>query len=205
MKKLNFLLAAVFMLVYVTSVRAQDDPTTKVIKSGLVGAGSGALASGMSGGNAGKGALIGAGTSAIGSVLLDAITGGGSSRRSPREYDDPYYPPQDELDEYYDHPREDPTKKVIKDGLVGAGTGAVSAGVSGGKAGQGALIGAGTNVIGNALLDSITQPQQQRRGRTYRRRDPVVQGAPQQQPRTKTIRKYDENGNLIYEEIVPID
>jgi hypothetical protein len=197
-----FTLIALF-LTLTPGAYAQDDPTTEILKSGLVGAGSGALASGMSGGNAGKGALIGAGTSVIGSVLLDVITGGGR-RRQDRYYDDQYYPPQEELDDYYDYPQEDHSTKVIKGGLVGAGAGALAAGVSGGNAGQGALIGAGTNVIGNALLDSITRPQQQRRGRSYRRREPVTQAAPQQ-PRTKTIRKYDENGNLIYEEIIPID
>ena len=51
---------------------------------------------------------------------------------------------------------EDPNKKILKQGLLGAGVGAISASASGGKAGQGALIGAGTNVIGGALLDTLT-------------------------------------------------
>lgn len=56
------------------------------------------------------------------------------------------------------------SNKILKEGLLGAATGAVAAGASGGKAGKGALIGAGVNVVGGALLDSITtpaQPQQQ--------------------------------------------
>src|SRR3989338_7126102 len=53
---------------------------------------------------------------------------------------------------------EDSTKNILKQGLLGAGVGAISAGSSGGKAGQGALIGAGTSVIGSALLDAITGP-----------------------------------------------
>ncbi len=60
----------------------------------------------------------------------------------------------------------DPNKEILKDAVVGAGVGAVSAGASGGSAGKGALIGAGTNVIGNALIDTLTssprpQPQPQ--------------------------------------------
>ena len=170
---------------------AEDDPTTKIIKSGLLGAGTGAVAAGMSGGKAGKGALIGAGTSVIGSVLLDAITGGGSRRR---RYEEDEYEPYDDLDEYYEEP--DPNAEVIKGGLVGAGTGAIAAGVSGGNAGQGALIGAGTTVIGNALLDSITKSSSQRKGRRYRR---------YKKPQNKIIRHYDENGNLVSEEIIPVE
>ena len=71
-----------FILVFILSTAiaasaayCQDDYTTRnVLKNGLLGAGTGAIASGMSGGNAGKGALIGAGTGAIGGILLDAIT-----------------------------------------------------------------------------------------------------------------------------------
>ena len=195
-----------FMLIgSLTVAHAQEDPTTRILKTGLVGAGSGALAAGMSGGKAGKGALIGAGTGIIGSVLLDAITGAG--QRQPTRYEqqeEEYYPPEEELDEYYSVPQEDQTSKVLKQGLVGAGTGAIASGMSGGRAGEGAIIGAGTNVIGNALLDTITQPSTQRQGRVYRRERPV-QHSQQAQPRTKIIRKYDENGNLVYEEIIPIE
>ena len=55
---------------------------------------------------------------------------------------------------------EDPNKKILKQGLLGAGVGAISAEASGGKAGTGALVGAGTNVIGGALLDTLTAPSQ---------------------------------------------
>lgn len=54
---------------------------------------------------------------------------------------------------------EDSSKKILKEGLLGAATGAIAAGASGGKAGKGALIGAGVNVVGGALLDTITGEQ----------------------------------------------
>jgi len=73
---------------------------------------------------------------------------------------------------------EDPNKKILKQGLLGAGVGAISAEASGGKAGTGALVGAGTNVIGGALLDTLmspSQPQPQAQQVQY------VQQAPMQQ------------------------
>lgn len=70
--------------------------------------------------------------------------------------------PKGNTQDYY----EDPNKKILKEAVVGAGVGAVAAGTSGGSAGKGALIGAGTNVIGSALIDTLTsspppQPQVQ--------------------------------------------
>jgi hypothetical protein len=112
---------------------------------------------------------------------------------------------------------DDTTRNVLKQGLLGAGTGAIAAGASGGDAGKGALIGAGTGVIGGALLDSITQPSQQPR-RVYRRAPrqrvqtqtrQVQQVQPQQQvqeetaadgSRKKVIKKYDDTGKLVSEE-----
>ncbi len=55
---------------------------------------------------------------------------------------------------------DDTSRNILKEGILGAATGAVAAGASGGKAGKGALIGAGTNVIGGALLDTMTGPSQ---------------------------------------------
>ena len=101
---------------------------------------------------------------------------------------------------------EEQTRNILKQGLLGAGVGAISAGSSGGKAGQGALIGAGTAVIGNALLDTLTQPTEQRRGRVYRRiprQNAQVQeeeGTGTDSTRKKIIRKYDENGKVVSEE-----
>lgn len=50
---------------------------------------------------------------------------------------------------------------VIKRGLVGAGVGAIAAGSSGGKAGKGALVGAGASILGGFLMDALSQPRQQ--------------------------------------------
>lgn len=104
----------------------------------------------------------------------------------------------------------DETKNILKQGLLGAGTGAIAAGASGGKAGQGALIGAGTSVIGGALLDAITTPSQPAPRRVYR---PAPMPQQIQQPvsiqqyeedtsagRKKVIRKYDDTGKVISEE-----
>jgi len=214
---------------------AQDDSTKKVLKNGLLGAGTGAIASGASGGNAGQGALIGAGTGAIGGALLDAITEPSPSASRPRRARASAPPPDDQYDdqEYYDSedyyyeepPQESGTQKVLKNGLVGAGTGAIASGMSGGNAGKGALIGAGTGVIGGALLDMITTPSQPKR--VYRRPPPqprprvvTQQAAPQVAPqaqqnikvseeaagpdggRKKIIKKYDDTGKLVSEEEV---
>lgn len=46
-----------------------------LLKNAVIGAGSGAAASGFSGGDAGKGALIGAGANIAGNVVMDALTG----------------------------------------------------------------------------------------------------------------------------------
>ena len=51
-----------------------------ILRSGLLGAGTGVISAGMSGGKAGKGALIGAGTNVIGGALLDVLTSPSSSQ-----------------------------------------------------------------------------------------------------------------------------
>ncbi len=87
--------------------------------------------------------------------------------------------PQGMSQDYY----EDPNKKILKEAVLGAGVGAVASGASGGDTGKGALIGAGTNVIGSAVLDTLTsspspqpQPQiqyaQQSPERAYERVEP---------------------------------
>ena len=193
------------------AVYGQDeDQTRNILKQGLLGAGTGAIAAGASGGKAGQGALIGAGTAVIGSALLDALTTPSQPQRrsAPPQNDEYYY--TDEPEAYYEEPppQESGSTKILKQGLVGAGTGAIAAGASGGKAGQGALIGAGTAVIGNALLDTLTQPSQQRRGKVCRKiPKQKVQNVQVQEEtagseggRKKVVKKYDENGKLVSEE-----
>ncbi|MDD5496232.1 MAG: hypothetical protein PHP46_03925 [Candidatus Omnitrophica bacterium] len=217
--KIRIISLMLFSLIFISmsvagAVYAQDDDSTRnVLKQGLLGAGVGAISSSASGGNAGQGALIGAGTSVIGSALLDSITGpSSSSRSSGRRYapppDDDYYYEEEPGEYYYEEPppQESASSKIIKQGLVGAGTGALASGMSGGDAGKGALIGAGTAVIGNALLDTITQPAEQRRGRVYRRAPPpkktytTEQNASTDTSKKKIIKKYDDTGKLVSEE-----
>ena len=180
----------------------------------ILGAGTGAIASGASGGNAGQGALIGAGTNVIGGALLDAVTQPSQPRRVYRQApppDDQYYPDNSGGEYYEEPPQQSGTQKILKQGLLGAGTGAIAAGASGGNAGKGALIGAGTNVIGGALLDAITEPPQPRR--VYRRPVPPPQNVVPAQNvqvqeesagpeggKKKIVKKYDSNGKLVSEE-----
>ena len=222
--KISVIFIAAFIMVITTNfVYCQDDDSTRqVLKQGLLGAGTGAIAAGASGGRAGEGALIGAGTGVIGGALLDALTSPPApARRAPPPQDDYYYADQPQQEYYEEPPQESGTQKVLKQGLLGAGTGALASGMSGGNAGQGALIGAGTGIIGSALLDTITQPSQPRR--VYRRAPPPpqqYQSQPQQyQPQVqaqnvqvadeqagpeggkkKIVKHYDANGKLVSEE-----
>ncbi len=196
-----------FIVSFGTIGYGADEQTKNILKQGLLGAGTGAIAAGTSGGKAGQGALVGAGTAVIGSALLDAITEPSSSPRRVRQPQQDYYYADDGEEYYYEEPpQESGTSKILKQGLVGAGTGALAAGTSGGKAGQGALVGAGTAVIGSALLDAITEPAQQKKGRVYRK-IPSSKTAVQQEEATteeggrkKIIRKFDENGKVVSEE-----
>ena len=213
-------MAVLFTFAAATAAYSIEENTKNVLKQGLLGAGTGAIASGVSGGNAGTGALIGAGTNVVGGALLDAMTAppastGRSSRRSAPPQAQ-YYDDEEDYgngQEYYEEPpQESGTSKVIKQGLLGAGTGALASGMSGGSAGKGALIGAGTNVIGGALLDMMTQPSPQPR-RVYRK--PPAKQQPQPSARIaqpgddtgvpgtsqkKIIRKYDDSGKVVSEE-----
>lgn len=207
--------AAILIVSVSGSVYSMDDDSSReLLKQGLLGAGTGAIASGASGGDAGKGALIGAGTGAIGGILLDAITKpSSSSRRTAAAAQDEYY--DDQQEEYYEEPQQESgTQKALKQGLLGAGTGAIASGASGGNAGQGALIGAGTGIIGGILLDSLTQPSQPKK--VYKRRPQAVTQQIQTQQNVKVeeeqvgseggkkkiIKKYDPTGKLVSEEEV---
>jgi hypothetical protein len=204
----------------------QEDPNKKILKQGLLGAGTGAIAAEASGGKAGTGALVGAGTNVIGGALLDTLTtpsqpqpayayppppaqgqGGYVQQAPPSSYYGDPQPVYQPAPTYYQPPREDPNKKILKQGLLGAGTGAIAASASGGKAGKGALIGAGTNIIGGALLDTLTTPSQPQP--VYYQQPPPQQApssyyqqapATTTQPKKRIIRKYDAEGNVISEE-----
>ncbi|PIU40413.1 MAG: hypothetical protein COT00_01840, partial [Candidatus Omnitrophica bacterium CG07_land_8_20_14_0_80_50_8] len=95
---------------------------------------------------------------------------------------------------------------ILREGLLGAGTGAIAASASGGNAGKGALIGAGTNVIGGALLDMLTGPSTSPPAPVYYSPQPAY--APttaysanvSRVPQKHIIRKFDTNGNIVSEE-----
>ncbi len=107
-------------------------------------------------------------------------------------------------------------KKILKQGLLGAGVGALSAGVGKGNAGTGALVGAGTSVIGGALLDFLTGSPTA----TQTQSQPVYYTSNVQPARTvkaagtssvwgsgasnlnqrRIVRTYDAEGNLVSEE-----
>ncbi len=249
-----FLITAAFLIPSLAQAQGQDysgneDPNKKIIKNGLLGAGVGAISASASGGKAGQGALIGAGTNVIGGALLDSLTGPSPSQQpqqvvyaqpAQQSYSQPtyqttssypvqtqgtYVPRQEPVyvqqqPVYYQQraPQEDPSKKIIKQGLLGAGVGAISASASGGNAGKGALIGAGTNVIGGALFDTLLSPSQPQQQPVYVQQQPVYQQPVYQQqqptyqqsysqqtstssqPKKKIIRKYDKDGNVVSEE-----
>ena len=75
-------------------------------------------------------------------------------------------------------------KEIIKDTLFGAGIGAISAKASGGKAGKGALVGAGTNVFGKMLLGSLSEEEEPAQRRYYYEEDPYYA------PPRRTTRDY---------------
>jgi hypothetical protein len=228
------------------SYTQDEDPNKRILKQGLLGAGVGAISAEASGGKAGTGALVGAGTNVIGGALLDTLTAPPQQQQrqpvyvqqAPQyvqqqpQYTQSSYPVQTQQvvrqeapvqyvqqPVYYQQapPQENASNKILKQGLLGAGVGAISASASGGKAGKGALIGAGTNVIGGALLDSMFSggSQQQQPQPVYVQQPQYVQQQqyPQQSysqsgyssgqaPKKKIIRKYDSDGNVISEEEV---
>ena len=243
-----FVLSTLFILTFswtVSGAQGQDysgneDPNKKILKQGLLGAGVGAISASASGGKAGKGALIGAGTNVIGGALLDSLTNSPAPQQQQPQYvqsapsyvqqapsyaQQPSYPVQtqgayqvEQRPVYvqqapsYAPPQENQNNKILKQGLLGAGVGAISASASGGKAGKGALIGAGTNVIGGALLDSLmgsgSQPQQQAPPQQVyyvqqaQQQQPQVYSNPNYQPKKKIVRKYDADGKVVSEEEV---
>lgn len=107
--------------------------------------------------------------------------------------------------------QDDPAKQILKQGLLGAGVGAISAGVGKGNVGTGALVGAGTQVIGSALLDFLVTPTGSTRGLTQSqptyygssassaRAVPVYRSSSEPTQR-RIVRSYDAEGRLVSEE-----
>ena len=94
--------------------------------------------------------------------------------------------------------QDETNKAIIRQGLTGAAVGAIAAEASGGKAGTGALVGAGTNVIGGALINALTTPSQPQPQYVYPNQGYVSSSAPP--PGRKIVRKYDSQGNIVSEE-----
>jgi len=199
-----------------------ENTSLDILRQGLLGAGTGAIAADVSGGKAGTGALIGAGTNVIGGVLLNMLTGTPSYAQSSYAYSaQPVYAAPVQSVSYgsvYAVPQEpvytqpvytsgvssmnDPNRQIIRQGLLGAGVGALSAGASGGKAGSGALIGAGTTIIGGALFDMLFSPSPVSARQPYVYSTPASGYYPAQTvtPVKRIVRKYAPDGRLLSEE-----
>ncbi len=204
---------------YASQVFAASSSSLDILRQGVLGAGTGALSSGMSGGNAGKGALIGAGTSVIGGALLGFLTEPSSSGQQVsyaqpnyvalQPIYQPVYQPEPVYSQptvTYSQPQSNPNTNILKQGILGAGTGDIAASASGGNAGKGALIGAGTNVIGGALLDTLTGPSASQQPVYYNPAQtstvPVLANSTQvnQVPQKHIVRKFNSDGKVISEE-----
>lgn len=215
---------------YAATSYGSNDTSRQTILTALMGAGTGAISAEASGGKAGTGALVGAGTQLIGSVLMQLLSpspsySSGSWTTQP-VYSVPntdYYAPPSYTAAYpvqqtgytqtpaYSTVPATPVyytsaannqaesgKEILKNGLMGAATGAIAAEASDGKAGTGALVGAGTQVIGSALLDVFLTPSQPA---AYGYQTPsYYQSAASSVPTKKIIRKYDQQGKIISEE-----
>jgi hypothetical protein len=88
---------------------------------------------------------------------------------------------------------------ILKDGLLGAGSGAVGGAASGAKGGdlwKGALAGAATNVVGGALIDTITNKPEPAQ--------PIYSAAPQVQYVDREVIKYVDRPVEVIKE-VPVE
>lgn len=217
-KRFNAGLIAMGLLFWTGQAIASEGSPQDILRQALLGAGSGAISAELSGGKAGKGALIGAGTNVIGGALLsmffDTPSRNSYATAAPVYYSAPVqtqpvyyqqtYTPQDVV---YTQPSYsygyapvntglDSNRRILRQGLLGAGVGAISAEASGGKAGTGALVGAGTNVIGGALLDTLFTPS----NTAPRYYSAPVNYSQSSGLHKKIVRHFDAAGNLISEE-----
>ncbi|MBF0253846.1 MAG: hypothetical protein HQL11_01810 [Candidatus Omnitrophica bacterium] len=245
MKRINrwAMTAAGLFLTAVMATPAQaalDAASRDTILDGLMGAGTGAIAAGASGGKAGTGALIGAGTNLVGRVLINLLSTPSTTYSTQPAY---AYP---QTYSYVPAPEPPPTsgnvvyaaqpfaaatpvtvqpvyqttypaavnygtrstssaensKRLITQGLMGAATGAIASEASGGKAGTGALIGAGTQLAGNILID-LLQPAPAATPVATQRITPNpawLQTSGSGPVNKKIVRTYDADGKLVSEE-----
>lgn len=209
-----------------TPAWAFDGSPRETLMQGLLGAGVGALSAEGSGGKAGTGAMIGAGTQIIGGALMTLLTEPSGAGARTTVYAQPVYTQVPATHGYSYAPQAvayDPqpvyvtqpvtyssaapsstrsSQNILKQGLLGAGVGALSAEGSGGKAGTGALIGAGTQIIGGALMTLLTEPSGAS-APVYAAPIPMNRAVPSSSnpPTSKRIvRHYDTAGNLVSEE-----
>lgn len=194
------------------------ESSRQVLMTALMGAGTGAISAEASGGKAGTGALVGAGTQLIGSMLLQFLspsTAGGSTQPiyyQPSTHQIQSYVPAYNASQTTSYPQAStiPTyvpalnatghsnRDIIKNGLMGAATGAIASEVSNGKAGTGAFVGAGTQIIGSALLDLFFTPSPTQTFNTSYAQSTSSYVA--SAPTKKIIRKYDREGRVVSEE-----
>lgn len=191
------ILSSILGLALFSSQASASTESVELIRQGLLGAGVGAISSSVSGGKAGKGALIGAGTQILGNLLAGLLGNSNSYpqttyiqptpsystyssyqsqpqpqivyqpapptrqtytiyRTEPRYFEQPVYTSRQSVPVYYAPSSDSYSKRILRQGLLGAGVGAISAETAGGKAGTGALVGAGSNVLGDALVELLT-------------------------------------------------
>jgi outer membrane lipoprotein SlyB len=122
---------------------------------------------------------------------------------TPRRTETTYFQSSNPQSVYYAQnaptTQQEQNRKILMQGVTGAAVGAIAAEASGGKAGTGALVGAGTNVIGGALIDTLTAPRPAAQPVYVQSNQGYVSGAPQQK---KILRKYDSDGKIVSEEEV---
>lgn len=101
----------------VPGLRADEEGAQKILKEGLVGAAVGGIAASASGGKAGKGALIGAGTHIAGQAILGALSGSGSSTTSKKGVSHTHPTEEITLEDAYQRGYQEGYQKGFQDGF----------------------------------------------------------------------------------------